>query len=85
MCFNRRISNRLATSDEQQSHLELKQRKNNLMLMSVSLTHFASWLPINLFNILGSILQNFISADNFFDKFLCTNLVTHTPTQKQQI
>ena len=32
--ISRRIANRLATSDEQQNQLELKQRKNNYMLVS---------------------------------------------------
>ena len=53
---SRRIANRLATSDEQQILLEKKQRKNNLMLMAISMTHFVSWLPINLFNVMANVL-----------------------------
>ena len=40
---SRRIANRLATTQDQQGQLELKQRKNNVMLMAVALTHFISW------------------------------------------
>ncbi len=47
--ISRRIANRMATSNEQQNQLELKQRKNNYMLVSnhnILRLHFGKSWPV---------------------------------------
>jgi len=41
----------IMTSDARQRLLEAKRRRNNRMLILVAVTHFLSWLPLNVANV----------------------------------
>ena len=49
LIFNNSI---YAASDSRQKIVEAKRKRNNYMLIMVASTHFLSWLPLNVINLI---------------------------------
>ena len=48
----------ILASDERQKQIAAKRRKNNRMLIAVTVAHFTSWLPLNLINIVLTMFDS---------------------------
>ena len=44
-------------SDARQKIIEAKRKRNNYMLILVAVTHFLSWLPLNMVNLIMSLFE----------------------------
>lgn len=54
----RYLSNRpVMMSDARQKIIEAKRKRNNYMLILVAVTHFLSWLPLNMVNLIMSLFE----------------------------
>ena len=67
-------------SDARQKIIEAKRKRNNYMLILVAVTHFLSWLPLNMVNLIMSLFETDENENPLFsdmESMLVTYAICH--------
>ncbi len=82
--ISRYLANRpILVNDARQREVMAKRRKNNVMLIAVSVTHFMSWLPLNTVNVIITTLDSdddplFEDIENLFITYAICHVASMT-------
>ncbi len=73
----------ILASDARQKEILQKRKKNNLMLIVVTVTHFLSWLPLNIVNVIMTTLDSdeqplFEDTENLYITYAICHLASMT-------
>ena len=83
--ISRFLANRpiLTSDDAKHQKILAKRRQNNLMLIAVSVTHFTSWLPLNVANVIITTMDSeetplFNDLENLYITYAICHLASMT-------
>ena len=73
----------ILVSDERQKQILAKRRKNNRMLIAVTVAHFTSWLPLNMINIILTMFDSdesplFTNVEHLYIAYAMCHLASMT-------
>ena len=73
----------ILASDERQKQILAKRRKNNRMLITVTVAHFTSWLPLNVINIVLTMFDSdesplFTNVEHLYIAYAMCHLASMT-------